>query len=130
MASITEGLKDMCNRIVGSWYSENTGQLLIFSLNDLLKMSPLIIIKDGKQRETEYGIGVLPFANPDSLIDRFYFDVGFFDKQYYEIISITKDTMILKEFWMIPDKAPSEINLTYIRKPDIKAVDSILQGLH
>lgn len=124
-------LKEMCLKIVGSWYNETTDQRLIFSFNDILKMNPLIIIdKDKKPVQTIYGIGQRPLLNPtlQTIDTGYYFDVGEFNKRYFEIISITKNRMELREFYManIPDEKNTII---YIRKNDTTTADNLLQGL-
>ena len=54
--SLMNELKEVCNLIVGSWHSEETGEQLIFDLNNkLLKESRLLFIdKNKKCTETVY----------------------------------------------------------------------------
>src|ERR1035437_7879399 len=95
-----QGLKEVCNLIVGNWHNEKTGVELIFSLNDkLLRESKLIILyPDEKPKETEYGI--FERLKSDGSGSIFAFDTGKFEKQYYDIISITKEKLVVREFYM------------------------------
>jgi hypothetical protein len=60
---------------------------------------------------------------------RFYFDAGKFDKRYYEIMSVTKDTLVIREFFMVPNTEPFAPK-TYIRQTDLNVADEILKGLN
>lgn len=126
--SISE-LKEICSRIVGDWHCEEIGQTFIFSLNEkLLKESPVTVINKKERFNTVYGVGV-KISTKMEPETRFYFDIGAFDKRYYEIISITESMLIIQEYYVTLDEYPPLPRHIYKRKPDISFSESILQGL-
>ena len=78
--------------------------------------------------KTEYGVAIDTSEPPSDGVIRFYFDVGKFDKRYYKILSITKDMLVISEFFMIPNSKPVT-PVIYVRKTDLNAAGEILKGL-
>lgn len=129
MSSITQGLKETCTKIVGHWYCEQIKQHFIFDFNDqLLRMAPLTVINTQGTFTTEYGVAVDMPEDPMDIKNYYYFDVGKFEKRYYKIDTLTKDMLVIREFWMIPDTKPAS-PLIYKRQTDISAADEILKGI-
>lgn len=122
-------LKEVCNKIVGQWYCEEIGQHLIFDLNDkLLKMARLTVMVESKIFETEYGIALKINSDPYDDKKRFYFDVGNFEKRYFEIISLTKEMLVVSEFFMKVG-TNSLPPIIYKRITTLDFADEILKGL-
>jgi len=126
--SILEELKEMCSKIVGHWYCEQIDQHFIFDFNDkLLKMAPVTVINK-ETFKTEYGVAFDVSEGPLDMTTRFYFDIGKYDKRYYKIDSITKNMLVIREFFMIPNTKPLS-PLIYVRQTDLNAADEILKGI-
>ncbi len=120
-------LKDVCNKIVGKWHSNDGTQTLIFSFTDeLLKPADLIVInKDKPPIPTHYTIGTLPQIKP-TIDTVFYFDIGFTASIKYVITSLTKDRM---DVHLHNYYDPSETKFYYVRKTDADFADEILRGI-
>lgn len=129
-------LKDLCNKIIGTWYCEEITECFTFHLNESMfhTESKLTIINktsNFKPFDAFYGVGVyLGGVIPKDHTD-FYIDIGKFNfnKRYHKIEEITKEKLILREYWMIPNIPPSELTRTYRRITDLSAADDILKGL-
>jgi hypothetical protein len=121
-------IKQICNAIVGTWYSEKLEMSLTFFLNEeLLRESKIIIkYKDNKPLETIYGIAVHPRLKDSDY--QFYFDVGRTNKLYYYILSISKNELVIQEFYMKPDTPASKDEIHFYRKIDVQPVDEILNN--
>jgi hypothetical protein len=128
-------LKEMCNKIVGHWYCEEIKQHFIFSLNDrLLRESPVVIMNSKSKIpfepfETVYGVAIR--VSPEATLDtKYYFDMGMWEwKRYYDILSLTKDMLVIQEFYMRINPPPSPPPLIYVRQTDLSAADEILKGI-
>lgn len=128
--SILQELKEICNKIVGSWYCEQTKELFVFDLNDkLLHESRLRIVTEKKSIETIYGVAVKIDPDITKTQTQFYFDIGKFDKRYYHILNITKDLLVLNEFFMVLNVPPSPHLLMLKRITDPSVADDILAGI-
>lgn len=128
--SVTGDLKDVCNRIVGQWYSEETKEYFIFDLNDqLLRDARLVIIQGQKRIEKVYGIGVQMTADVYAP-HQFYFTIGTYSKRYYNIVNLTKELLVINEYFMEPNVPPSP-NLQILKRViDLSAADTILGSLN
>jgi hypothetical protein len=127
--STRDELKEVCLKIVGHWYCDQLKQHFIFDFNDqLLKMAKMTVINETSNFDTEYGVAIK--INPDPLDTKthFYFDVGKYDKTYYQILNLTSDMLVLSRFQM---KVGTELETPYIyiKQKDLSAADDILKGL-
>lgn len=120
-------LKDVCNKIVGTWYSNDGTQKLTFSFTDqLLKQADLLVENKNKQPiQTHYTIGTLPQIKP-TIETVFYFDIGFNPATKYVITNIRKDRMDVHIYNYYD---PTETKFYYVRKIDEGFVGEILQRL-
>jgi len=129
--SITEGLKETCNKIVGHWYCEDIPQHFIFDLNDrLLGESKVIIINNKNDKPFEDVYGVYVHGVHDETLEYIYcFHIGqWFGKRYYEIMALTKDRLVVREYWMQVNSQYGKI-CTYKRITDTNAADEILKAI-
>jgi hypothetical protein len=125
-------LKELCNQLIGTWYCEELNECLTFHLNEELfqtesKLTVINSTSSFKPFDVLYGVG---FYLGENTIDyKFYIDIGFITKRYFKVEDITKDKLVLREYWMKLDVPPSEHTQTYKRITDLSAADEILKGL-
>lgn len=127
------GLKDLCNKLIGYWFTEDRSECILFHLTDKIfeTNSKLTIAKksqDFKPVEYNYGVGILPFLEGKGE-NTYYIDIWAIEKIYYIVERIDKYNLELRQFWMIPDTKPSERLIKYIRMPDTSIADNILKEL-
>ena len=128
--TLKEELKEVCVKIVGHWYCNQLKQHLIFDFNvELLKMAKLTVITSKETFETEYGVAYKINPQSKDYKTHFYFDVGKFNKRYYEIVSITKDMLVLSEFFMELGRNPITPHI-YVRSTNLDAAEEILKGIY
>jgi hypothetical protein len=119
-------LKEICNLIVGEWYSEDSSHKIIFHFNDIpLRESKLIISSNGKENIFEYGIAVLPHTDRQNNY-QFYIDIGRINKKYYLIKVITHEILVLVT--LINFVEQDEI-INYKRIKNISFADEIIKTL-
>lgn len=125
--SIMEELKEICNKIVGRWYSGDGTQSLIFSFTDqLLKQADLTVVNRNKAPiQTHYTIGALPQIQP-TIDTFFYFDIGHNSQIKYVITSLTKDRM---DVHIYDYYDPTQTQFYYVRKIDEGFAGEVLKGI-
>lgn len=128
--SISE-MKDVCNRLVGSWHCEQIDEQFTFHLNEELfqteaKVTVINKKANYKPFDLSYGIGTYVTAE---LTDKtyYYIDLNVFDKKYYKIESITTDLLILRPYWFGEGRIEAEYVLLYRKiKPDTSTADELI----
>lgn len=127
-------LTEVCNKLVGSWYCEQIDEKFTFHLNTELFQTEgkvTVVNKKGDYKPFDLLYGVGTFITP-TLTEKtyYYIDLNLFNKRYYKIESITSDLLVLREYWMEPNRPEAEYVLLYKRvKPDISTAEKILGGL-
>lgn len=129
-----KGLKDTCNKLVGTWYCEELDQEYTFHLNEeLFQTEGKLTIINSRNKHIPftdyYGVGT--YLNPVAIsTDEFYIDIGFINKRYFKIDNLTNTLLVVREYWMEIGKPISDYTHVYKRKmPDISKADEILQGI-
>ncbi len=127
-------LKETCNKLVGTWYCEENNECLIFHLNEYLfqtesKLTVINNTSNYKPFDVHYGVGTYIGDLLTEHKSKFYIDIGIFQKKYFKVEELTKDKLVLREYWMKPDVPPSELTQTYKIITDLSAADDILKGL-
>jgi hypothetical protein len=122
-----ELLKEVCTKIVGTWYSTQADLQMTFSLNDkLLSESPLIIQSGSNPpNKTIYGVAICGVN--DDLTYQFYFDIHIINKERYFIVSITKDKMVLK---YMENLLPVGDDILFERRVNTDGINEMLQELN
>ena len=127
------GLKEVCNKLVGRWYCEDNGELLTFDLNtDLGGTSGTVTVinrnNNFKPFTLPYGVG---FYLESTLReeDIFYIDIGDMTKQYYKIESLSKDELIIREYWMKVGVPPCQYVQVYRSVTDTGFADELLSKI-
>ncbi len=129
-----KGLKDVCNKLIGTWYCEESDEEFTFHLNeDLWQTNGKLTIINSLNKhipfDSFYGVGT--YLNPEGIIkDEFYIDIGWFQKRYHKIDNLTNNLLVLREYWMEPDRPISNHTRIFKRRfADTSKADEILQGL-
>lgn len=129
-----KALKEVCNKLVGTWYCKEIDEEFTFHLNEDLwqtngKLTVINSLNKHQPFNSLYGVGV--YLNPKGIMqDEFYIDIGWFNKRYYKIDNLTSNLLVLREYWMELDRPISNHTVIFKRKlPDASMANEILQGL-
>jgi hypothetical protein len=121
-------LNEVRLKIIGKWYCKELDQYFTFGFNDELHKPCDLKIVNTQTIDTVYTISARPHFRDDKDTPQHYIEIEPSPCRRFDIMSITKDMLVLCEFVDFNDKVRFT-PIIYVRQIDISKGTDILKGL-